>query len=106
MLKQDLLLQIMNLIDQCLKKNIGLMKNELGGKIVREFVGLRSKRYSYLTDNNDEDKKCTKKFVIKRKLKFENYKSNLKATQFENKINYLKKMKLIYIVLKMVIKNS
>ena len=31
------------------------MKNELGGKIMKEFVGLRAKRHSCLTDNNDED---------------------------------------------------
>ena len=55
------------------------MKEELGGKIVREFVGLRTKTYSYLTDDKDEDEKAkrTKKSVIKRKLKFENYKNFL-----------------------------
>ena len=35
--------------------------------------------------------KGTKKFVAKRKLQFENYKSYLKATQLENNINYLGK---------------
>ena len=32
-----------------------------------------------------------RKFVIKRKLKFENYKNYLEATQLENKTNYLEK---------------
>ena len=40
------------------KKVIGLMKDELGGKIVKEFV--KEKTYSYLKDNNDEDKKLKK----------------------------------------------
>ena len=50
----------------------GLIKDELGGQIMKKIVGLRAKTYSYLKDNNDEDKKakCTKKCVIKRKLKF------------------------------------
>ena len=30
------------------KKVIGLMKDELGGKIIKEFVGLKAKTYSYL----------------------------------------------------------
>ena len=36
---------------------IGLMKYELGGQILKKSVGLRAKAYSYLKDNNDEDKK-------------------------------------------------
>ena len=65
------------------KKVIGVMKNELGGKIMNEFIGLRSKTYSYLTDNNDEGSKRHKKGVIKRKLNFEDYKNCLEATQRE-----------------------
>ena len=58
------------------EKVIGLMKDELGGKIMTEFVALRPKTYSYLTDDCEEDKKAkgTKKCVIKRRLKFSDYK--------------------------------
>ena len=61
------------------KKVIGLMKDELGGKIVTEFVTLRPKTYSYLTDDCKEDKKAkgTKKCVIKRMIKFNDYKNCL-----------------------------
>ena len=41
------------------KTVIGLMKNELNGKIVTKFVALRSPNsYSYLIDNSDEYKKA------------------------------------------------
>ena len=67
------------------------MKDELGEKIMIKFVGLRAKPYSYLIDDGSEDKKAkaAKKCVIKRKLKFGNYKNSLEATQFDNKLNYL-----------------
>ena len=39
-------------------KVIGLMKDELGGKIISKFVTLRPKTYSYLTDDCKEDKKA------------------------------------------------
>ena len=55
------------------------MKDELGGRIIREFVALRPKTYSYLTDDCKEDKKAkgTKKCVIKRMIKFDDYKKCL-----------------------------
>ena len=61
------------------KKVIGLMKDELGGKIITEFVTLRPKTYSYLTDDGKEDKKAkgTKKCVIKKMIKFNDYKKCL-----------------------------
>ena len=61
------------------KKIIGLMKDELGGKIITEFVTLRPKTYSYSTDNGKEDKKAkgTKKCVIKSMIKFNDYKNCL-----------------------------
>ena len=57
------------------KKVIGLMKDELDEKIIIKFTGVRAKTYSYLIDDSSEDSKAkgTKKCVIKRKLKFENY---------------------------------
>ena len=39
------------------KKVIALMKDELGGKIMKVFVGLRAKAYSYFRDDNDVGKK-------------------------------------------------
>ena len=55
------------------------MKDELGGKIMTEFVALRPKTYSFLMDAGGSRKKAkrTKKCVIKRRLKFNDYKACL-----------------------------
>ena len=69
------------------KKVYGFFKDELGGKIMKEFVALRAKKYIYLIDSYDDDydknkiinkkAKGTKTCVIKRELMFENYKDCL-----------------------------
>ena len=61
------------------KKVIRLMKDELGGKIIAEFVALIPKTYSYLKDDGNTDKKAkgTRKCLIKRILKFKGYKNFL-----------------------------
>ena len=48
------------------------MKDELGEKIMKKFVGLRDETYSYLIDDGSEDKitKGTKKSLIKRDSSF------------------------------------
>ena len=61
------------------KNVIGLFKYELGGKVMKEFCALRTKAYEYLMDDDSEKKKAkgTKKWVIKRRLKFNDYKDCL-----------------------------
>ena len=81
------------------KTVIGLMKDELGGKIMTEFVALRPKLYSYKKLDGLEDKKCKgikkcvvmktltgledkkckgiKKCIVKKTLTFEDYKACL-----------------------------
>ena len=45
---------------------IGLMKDELGEKIMKEFLAIRPKTYSYLADDGNNDKKAngTNKHLI------------------------------------------
>ena len=61
------------------KKVPGLFKDELGGKIIKQFCVLRAKTYAYLMDDDSEKKKAkgTKKCVIKHRRMFENYKDCL-----------------------------
>ena len=60
------------------KKVIGLMKDELGGGIMSEFVTLRLKMYAYKVGSS-ESKKCKgiKKCVVKKAISFEDYKNCL-----------------------------
>ena len=70
------------------------MGDRLGKKIIVKFVVLRAEAYSYLIDNGSEDRKSLKLKLKLRKIKFENYKICLEATQIDNKIKYLEKIKL------------
>ena len=60
------------------KKVIGLMKDELGSEIMKEFLILRPKMYSYRVGNS-EPKKCKgiKKCVVKKTISFVDYKKCL-----------------------------
>ena len=57
------------------KKVLGVMKDELCGKVMAHFCALRAKTYSYLEYDDKEEKKAkgTKKCVIKKKIKFDDY---------------------------------
>ena len=79
-----------SLLKEKRKTLIGLMKDELGGKTITRPAVLRAKSYSYLIDVCSEDKngKGTKKCVIKRKLKFEDYKNCLELTPLEKKTKW------------------
>ena len=66
------------------KKVIGLVKDETGGKIIEEFIGLRSKLYSNKIHEGKKEakhevKKCkgVKKNVVKNKITHEDYKNCL-----------------------------
>ena len=74
------------------KKVIGKFKDESAGFPITEFVGLRSKMYSYMKDNQKGGKtaKGIKKNVIKNNIMHDDYKETL----FNNKQMY-HKMKTI-----------
>ena len=61
MLKDNLMhLTMMKMINDLFHKNkkaVGIFKDELGGKIMIELVGISSKTYAYLIDGYDDDKK-------------------------------------------------
>ena len=65
------------------EKVIGMFKDELGGKIMKEFCAPRAKTYAYLMDDDSKKKKAegTKKCIIKHILKFSDYYDSI----FENK---------------------
>ena len=48
------------------KKVLGMFKDEAGGKVIDEFVGLRAKLYSYKMFEREESKKCTGKEQLRR----------------------------------------
>ncbi|XP_065640568.1 uncharacterized protein LOC136073127 [Hydra vulgaris] len=60
------------------KKVLGVFKEDSGGKIIIEFIGLRSKLYSFKIDGEDK-KRCKgiKKNVVKNYITHEDYKDCL-----------------------------
>ena len=61
------------------KKVLGMFKDEVGGEIIDEFVGLRAKLYSFKMLEGVESKKCkgVKKLVVKKSIMHEDYKNCL-----------------------------
>ena len=57
------------------KKVIGMFKDEVAGKQITHFVGLRPKLYSFKIEEDREVRKCKgiKKNVVKKKLDFDDY---------------------------------
>ena len=79
------------------KKVLGLMKDEFAGKIALEFVGLRSKMYCLLLDNDVEScikkAKGVKKNVIKKEIKIQDYRNALKNINCNKKMNLIRSYK-------------
>ena len=63
----------------CNKKVLGMFKDEAAGRIIEEFVGLRSKLYSFKMFEGEESRKCkgVKKSVVKKSITHEDYKTCL-----------------------------
>ena len=63
------------------KKVLGMFKDEAAGKVIKEFVGLRAKLYSYKMDEGKENKRCKgiKKAVVERTIRHEDYKKCLET---------------------------
>lgn len=65
------------------EKKIGLMKDENGGRIMTEFVGLRAKMYSIRVDDIDSVKKAKgiKNYVIRQSITFDDYIACIRNSQ-------------------------
>ena len=80
------------LYDETNKKVLGKMKDECGGTPIKEYVGLRPKMYSIITENQSIKKaKGVKKYVIKKEITHENYKQSLfNKETFRHEMNMLR----------------
>ncbi|CAB4011854.1 hypothetical protein AC249_AIPGENE9596, partial [Paramuricea clavata] len=79
--------------DETNKKVIGKFKDEAGGIPIREFIGLRSKMYSYEKDDGGGGKtaKGVKKYVIKKFITHEDYKRTLvEGLQMKHSMNVIR----------------
>ena len=58
-----------------------MFKDEAAGKNIKEFVGLRSKLYSFKMDEGKENKRCKgiKKAVVEKSIRHEDYKTCLET---------------------------
>lgn len=74
------------------EKVLGMFKDDAGGRQITEFVGLRSKLYSYRMDDLKEEKKCKgiTKAIIKKSIIFKDYKNCIFKKQ-----NQMGNMKII-----------
>ena len=63
----------------CNEKVLGMFKDEVAGKIIEEFVGLRTKLFSYKMFEGKESKKCKGviKSVVNKSITHEDYKNCL-----------------------------
>ena len=68
------------------------MKDELGGEIMKEFVSLRPKMYSYKAGNSEPKKrKGNEKCVVKKTISFDDYKRCLFSGEWRERaigVNY------------------
>ena len=79
------------------KKVIGMLKDELGGKIMKEFCVPRAKTYAYLMDDDSEKKKAkgTKKCIIKHIIKFEDLLFN-NNTILKSQLRFKSDLHIVY----------
>ena len=59
------------------KKIIGKFKDELGGQLLTEFIGIRPKMYSYVGEDSGKRAKGVKKSVLCKTITHEDYRSCL-----------------------------
>ena len=59
------------------KKVIGKFKDELGGKVMTEFIGIRPKMYSFVGEESGKRAKGVKKSVLKQTITHDDYRSCL-----------------------------
>ena len=82
------------------KKVIGMFKGELGGKIIKECCAPRAETYSYLMDDDIEKKnaKGINKCIIKRRIKFEDYKDSVleNKTILRSQLRFKSDLHIVY----------
>ena len=83
------------------RKRLGFMKDECNGKIMKEFIGLRSKMYSYKIDDQNDDIKKAKgvKYAALKMLSINDYRDCLLTNKKEILLNmycFRSKLHVIY----------